>query len=142
MSIERRLLAVTTFAILGLVGCGEAAPAPEGGSEAPAATSDGMADAAPAADVPQTVDELFPEGEAKTALLENCATCHAVACAAIGQRTVARWTALRDSHTEYLPNLPEERIASIFAYLQSNFSDAQPEPTVPAGFLDQGCTPF
>lgn len=145
MSIERYALsfAVVTFALLGLAGCGGSSPAPGGGSGEPSTNAAGdMASSAPEAAAPQNVSDLFPTADAKPLVLENCATCHAVACAAIGQRTVARWQALRNAHRDYLPNLAEENLTAIFTYLQSNFSDAQPEPRVPPEFLDQGCTPF
>lgn len=145
MSIERYALSltVTTLTVLGLAGCGDSAPSPGGSAaDAPPSASSEMAAVSPEAAAPQTVSDLFPEADAKPLLLENCATCHAVACAALGQRTVSRWEALKAAHADYLPNLSSESLSAIFTYLESNFSDAQPEPSVPPEFLDQGCTPF
>lgn len=99
------------------------------------------AEAPPAAEY-ATVSDLFPEGEGKEIVLNNCASCHAVACAAIGQRPANRWEDLAQAHAEHVPSLSDEQRQTAFAYLASNFSDQQPEPNVPSQFLERGCTPF
>lgn len=96
----------------------------------------------PPANEPQTIAEIFPEGEGKQIVLANCASCHAVACAAIGQRPPNRWEDLAQAHAEHVPSLSEEDRNTAFAYLAEHFSDQDPEPYVPAQFLERGCTPF
>ncbi len=71
--------------------------------------------------------------------MDNCATCHNVACSAIGQRTPDRWNALRESHRDKVTGAD---LDTIFAYLSVNFDDTKPEPRVPPVFLEGGCTPF
>lgn len=116
------------------------------GSGAPeqAATTGTAPEAAPAATVaagaePRTVADLFPEGPAKAMVLNNCSTCHAVACSVIGQRSAERWDALREGHKERVADVDLE---TVFAYLKGNFDDSKPEPKVPPAFLEGGCTPF
>ncbi len=132
--------------LLALAGCGGGdAPAPAGGGAEQAATPppEAAAPAPPPAQVePQTVADIFPEGEGRDLLLANCSSCHAVACGAIGQRTATRWDSLRDAHREHVASLSAADLEQVFAYLQANFSDGQPEPFVPPAFLEQGCTPF
>lgn len=133
-----------------LVGCGQdggaavqegvSAVSAEEASPAPAAMA-GTAMSAPAAE-PGSVADLFPEGEGKQLVLANCASCHAVACSVMGQRTAARWAGLKEAHREHVPGLSDAEREVIFAYLSSNFSDAQPEPVVPPSFIQAGCTPF
>lgn len=129
-----------------LVGCGQdgGAAVQEGVS---AVSAEGAALPAPAAAAavaaePASVADLFPEGEGKQLVLANCASCHAVACSVMGQRTAARWEGLREAHREHVPGLSDAEREVIFAYLSSNFSDAQPEPVVPPSFIQAGCTPF
>lgn len=94
------------------------------------------------ADQPETIGDLFPEGEGRTLVLNNCASCHAVACAAMGQRSPARWSSIEESHREHVPSLSDQELETIFSYLQEHFDDTQPEPEIPAAFLQRGCTPF
>lgn len=138
-----RLVGVVAFALV--TGCAEADESTVGDvstadvqspANVPAA-----AEAPPAAEY-ATVSDLFPEGEGKEIVLNNCASCHAVACAAIGQRPANRWEDLAQAHAEHVPSLSDEQRQTAFAYLASNFSDQQPEPNVPSQFLERGCTPF
>ena len=121
-----------------IAGCSAEAPGLEGEDTAPAA----MAAAATAVEEPATIADLFPEGAGKTLVLNNCSSCHAVACSAIGQRTSARWDNLKEDHRDKASSLGEEDLETLFAYLKVNFSDSQPEPNVPPHFLERGCTPF
>lgn len=135
--VRQFALQLVTAAALFAVACGG------GGSdtptEAPAAESAPAASAAPAAAAPATVADIFPEGPAKSQVLNNCASCHSVACAAIGQRSIERWESLRESHRE---NVSGADLDLIFAYLSEHFGPDDPEPNVPAAFLEGGCTPF
>lgn len=143
MSTERGWNVIVLLILLVVAGCGGGdAPAPAGDS-APATVSTPAATApAPAAAEPRNVADIFPEGAGRDLVLANCTNCHAVACAAIGQRTATRWDSLRDAHREHVASLSAENLEQVFAYLRSNFSDSQPEPSVPPAFLEQGCTPF
>ena len=91
---------------------------------------------------PATVVDLFPEGPERSLVLNNCGTCHAVACSAIGQRTPARWDNLKEGHREHVSNLGEQDLETVFGYLKEHFNDSKPEPKVPPHFLEGGCTPF
>lgn len=135
---------VPVVALLVAVGCGGGESS---GGESGAPASEESAAQAPAAQepesaAPETIADLFPEGEGRALVLNNCAGCHAVACAAMGQRTPARWEALQAAHREHISAMSDEDLETIFTYLQENFDDSQPEPTIPAAFLQRGCTPF
>jgi cytochrome c553 len=139
---------LVVFACALVSGCGEAA-APGVIPAAKTSTAAQQSGAAPAAQAgsavasasaqPATIADLFPAGAGRDAVLNNCGSCHNLACSTIGQRTVPRWDALRESHTE---RLPETDVAAAFAYLKAHFDDSKPEPTVPPKFLEGGCTPF
>ena len=91
---------------------------------------------------PATAADLFPDGPGRSLVLDNCGTCHAVACAAIGQRTPARWDNLKEGHQDHVPNLGEQDLETIFVYLKEHFNNTKPEPRVPPQFLVEGCAPF
>jgi cytochrome c5 len=95
--------------------------------------------AAPAGPEPANVAEIFPAGEGRDVVMNNCSSCHNLACSAIGQRTAARWDSLRESHKD---KITDADAAAAFSYLKSHFNDANPEPKVPPKFLQGGCTPF
>jgi hypothetical protein len=75
-------------------------------------------------------------------VLDNCGACHAVACAAKGRRTAGRWGGLKEGHKEKVSGMSPADYDAVFAYLQANFNDTKPEPSIPPEFLEQGCTPF
>ena len=105
----------------------------------PEPRSEPAADAAPA---PSSLADIFPEGLGRTLVIDSCGSCHAVACSAIGQRTEGRWKALEADHRDRVADMSDADYRALFEYLGANFSDAQPEPTVPPQFLEGGCTPF
>ena len=115
-----------------------------GGTERPAADTAAApaaapAPAAPVAAAPQSPGDLFPEDPQKAAVMNNCASCHNLACSVIGQRTAERWDSLQKSHADKTPGAD---VAGMFAYLKANFDSSKPEPVVPPAFLEGGCTPF
>lgn len=127
-----------------LVGCAEAG-APSVGSEETATARSGSeppAGAAVSSPEPATVADFFPQGPGRELVLSTCGSCHAVACSAIGQRTSARWDALKADHRDKVSSTSEQDLDAIFAYLKTNFNDAKPEPRLPPHFLEGGCTPF
>jgi len=120
--------------------CGGAGTTEKPASAAPAAAAaPAPAAAASAAPEPKTVSDLFPDGPQKTAVINNCASCHNLACSVIGQRTAERWDSLEKSHKEKVSGAD---VAMMFAYLKANFDASKPEPKVPPAFLEGGCTPF
>jgi hypothetical protein len=134
------MIRVASVVLAGLVllGCGETAPVVEAPGTTPGAPPASQS-AAPAAPEPKTVADIFPAGAGRDLVLNNCASCHNVACAAIGQRTSERWDALRVSHKEHVSGVD---LDVVFGYLKANFNDSRPQPNVPPAFLEGGCTPF
>jgi len=134
MSIKR--VAAVLFAALFITGC--SSESEQGGNAGTQTASVQSNEPAPA---PATIGDLFPEGEGRVMVLNNCSSCHAAACAATGQRTLTRWSAIQSSHMDRLPGLSEPEMDTLFHYLATNFNDSLPEPNVPAAFLATGCTP-
>ena len=123
--------------------CSDAAPS-AGSERSTGQSTDPPARTAPAATeasapTPATVADLLPAGSGREAVLNNCGSCHNLACSTIGQRTAARWDSLKESHKE---KVSDADLDAVFAYLKANFNDSKPEPKVPPKFLEGGCTPF
>ncbi len=119
-------------------GGGADAPKPESAAPAPASAPASTPAAAPAAEY-KTVADIFPEGPEKALVLNNCASCHNVACSAMGQRTDDRWNSLKEAHKERVSGAD---VDAIFKYLQTSFGGGKPEVKIPPAFLEGGCTPF
>jgi hypothetical protein len=117
---------------------GAAAPPAAPAAARPATSAQAAAPSGSSAE-PANVAEIFPPGPGRDTVLNSCGSCHNLACSAIGQRPAARWDALRESHKD---KIPDADASAAFAYLKSHFNDANPEPKVPAKFLQGGCTPF
>ncbi len=130
-ALARLLLGGMLFAA-----CGGGSEAPATESAAPAAPV--AADAAPAVEY-RTVADVFPDAPEKAMVLNNCASCHNVACSVIGARSEDRWNSLRDAHRERVSGAD---VDAIFRYLNANFGASNPEPKIPPAFLEGGCTPF
>jgi hypothetical protein len=109
------------------------------GSQGAAAPASSTPAAAATTPEPETVAELLPAGPGREQLMDGCGSCHNLACSLIGQRTAARWDALKESHKD---KVPDAELEAVFTYLKVRFNDASPEPKVPAKFLQGGCTPF
>ncbi len=133
-----------------LVGCGSSAP-PDARAQAQASTTQPAAappsQAAPAGSAGGsgenvTLADIFPAGRGRDLVLNTCGSCHAVACAAQGRRTVARWGDLKTGHKDTVTGISSADYDALFAYLEEHFNDTTPEPRIPAKFLEQGCTPF
>lgn len=121
-----------------VAGCGGGSQTPAAENATPAAAPATTAAAEPAV-VYKTVADVFPDAPEKAMVLNNCASCHNVACSVIGARTDDRWNALRDAHRERVPGAD---VDAMFKYLSANFGASKPEPKIPPAFLEGGCTPF
>src|SRR5262245_5036263 len=137
----RLTLAVMLISGLGVIACGTkpspsestASQPPAGGGAAPAPVANA------AAAEPRAPADLFPPGEGRDLVVNNCTSCHNLACAAIGQRSSERWEALKASHREHVGDV---NLDVLFGYLKANFGADKPEPKVPPHFLEGGCTPY
>ncbi len=141
------VVSLTLTIAIGTIACSDAkAPANSSGPASSAAAKpaapvaqSGAVGAPPAGPEVANVTEIFPAGQGRDVVLNSCASCHNLACSAIGQRTSARWDSLRESHKD---KVSDADAATAFTYLKSNFNDGKPEPKVPPKFLQGGCTPF
>lgn len=137
-----RWLAFVFLLVFGVViaACGGTSePVREGESGDTPAAEPAPAPATPPAAEDRTVADVFPEAPEKALVMNSCASCHNVACSAIGQRSAERWDALRDSHKDCVLGADVE---AIFTYLKTHFGASKPEPKMPPAFLEGGCTPF
>ena len=113
-----------------------------GTSGPPEQQADQISESPAVAAQPASLVDIFPEGLGRPMVLDSCGACHAAACAAIGQRTQARWESLKQDHRDKLSDMDDADYDVLFAYLSEHFNDSHPEPVVSPQFLEGGCTPF
>jgi hypothetical protein len=89
-----------------------------------------------------TPASVFPSGPGREMVVSSCGSCHSLLCGVKGQRTAERWDAIKLSHRDKLASVSSSDLDKMFAYLKEHFNDTKPEPTIPAEFLQEGCTPY
>jgi cytochrome c5 len=89
-----------------------------------------------------TPASVFPSGPGREMVVSSCGSCHSLLCGVKGQRTAERWDSIKLSHRDKLASVSSSDLDKMFAYLKEHFNDTKPEPTIPAEFLQEGCTPY
>jgi len=151
MTIQQRYglgAAVMIGAVL-VVSCATLGAQPAGPASVPAtaiaipATPTSVPATAASAGEPQgatlNLDEIFPPGEGKDLVMNNCGTCHSWVCAIKWQRSAEHWATAKAAHLDKTAALREEQLDALWAYLAENFNDTKPEPILPPAFRDLGC---
>lgn len=82
------------------------------------------------------LDEIFPRGQGRELLLNNCTTCHTFVPIVTLQMTADAWDRNRSIHRERVPNLSEDEISVLYSYLKANFNPKRPPAKLPQALLD------
>lgn len=87
------------------------------------------------------LDEIAPSGPGRDLVIMNCDYCHSWICTVRGQRTLDHWVMVEDVHRgRGWVLLSDKDWDTLFIYLETNFDDRHPEPTLPPIFALAGCT--
>jgi mono/diheme cytochrome c family protein len=131
----------TILAVLVLVGttagCGSSAPA-----AAPATGGGAKPVAAPAATSATTVnlEEIFPPGNGRDLVLDNCQNCHTFVPIVVLQKDKESWRHWASEHRQKVPNLSDAQFTTLSEYLTANFGPHRPVPPLPKELLDSWTT--
>lgn len=82
------------------------------------------------------MDAIFPPGEGRDLVLQNCIVCHSFIRFVLLQRTHGEWEYVRSRMRPFVPHLDDAQVEVLFGYLERHFNDANPEPVLPQWFLD------
>ena len=82
------------------------------------------------------MDAIFPRGEGRELVLDNCTGCHGFVRIVLTERTRDEWATVKRSMAPKVSALSDEQIDSLFTYLEGNFNDTKPAPKLPAWFLE------
>jgi hypothetical protein len=82
------------------------------------------------------LDEIFPAGEGRDLVLNNCQNCHTFVPIVVLQMEEAAWTRNSIDHRERVTQLSDEDFKTLYTYLKANFHPGRPVPTLPKELLD------
>ncbi len=86
------------------------------------------------------IDSILPPGEGRDLVMWKCTVCHRYGIITHGQRTVARWEAIKWSHQGKMLVTPSQ-LDTMFSYLEQNFNPDKPEPVLPSWFMSEEDSP-
>jgi mono/diheme cytochrome c family protein len=72
---------------------------------------------------------------ARELILQNCTSCHTFVPIVLQQFDADGWTTLFARHRPRVPQLSDDQIETMRAYLAANFNAATPPPELPADLL-------
>jgi hypothetical protein len=82
------------------------------------------------------MDEIFPPGPGREAMLDNCTTCHTIVPLVVLQYPQAQWDASARNHRDRVPRMSDADFKAAYAYLAKNFNPDRPVPKLPKELLD------
>ena len=86
------------------------------------------------------LDAFAPPGRGRDLTIMNCDYCHSWTCALQGQRTVRYWESIKYRHrVGSMVILSDHDWDTLFSYLEDNFNDRNPEPSLPSAYSSVSC---
>jgi hypothetical protein len=82
------------------------------------------------------IDEIFPPGEGRDLVLNNCQNCHTFVPIVVLQMDADAWTRNSIDHRDRVTSLTDEEFKTLYTYLRANFHPGRPVPTLPKALLD------
>jgi hypothetical protein len=82
------------------------------------------------------IDEIFPPGEGRDLVLNNCQNCHTFVPIVVLQMDKDAWQRNSIDHRERVTTLTDEEFKTLYAYLTATFHPGRPVPTLPKELLD------
>lgn len=86
------------------------------------------------------MDAIFPEGEGREILLNNCQSCHTWVPVVVLGMNEDEWARWRQDHRARVPGIPDDRFEILYDYLVTNFNPDTPVPDLPPALLESWTT--
>lgn len=86
------------------------------------------------------MDAIFPAGEGRELLLNNCQNCHTWVPIVVLQMNEQEWNRWAVEHRGRVSGIGDEEFATLHRYLISNFNPDRPVPELPAALLESWTT--
>jgi mono/diheme cytochrome c family protein len=82
------------------------------------------------------LEDIFPPGNGRDLVLENCQTCHTFVPIVILQKDKDAWNHWKVDHRDRVSNLTEDQFKALSEYLVASFGPHRPVPKLPAELLE------
>ncbi len=82
------------------------------------------------------MDEIFPAGEGRDLVLNNCQNCHTWVPIVVLRMNDAEWARSSREHRGRVEALEDEDFETLYAYLSSTFTPERPVPELPPALLE------
>lgn len=124
------------IALVSVMGCGgNTSEEASAADTAPAvAARSGTADAAGVTRV--DMNAIFPQGDGRDLVLNNCQNCHTFVPIVVLQMDAAGWTRSSVDHRARVSSLSDAEFERIYTYLKANFNPQRPVPRLPPELLE------
>jgi cytochrome c5 len=103
--------------------------------EKDASTSPPATEQTAAAPFKLNIDEIFPPGEGRDLVLNNCTSCHTIVPIVVLQMTKEAWELNAREHRDRVTSLTDAEITTLYEYLAANFNPNRPVPALPEELL-------
>ena len=82
------------------------------------------------------INQIFPPGEGRDLVLNNCQNCHTFVPIVVLQMEEDAWTRNSIDHRERVAQVSDQDFKTMYAYLKANFHPGRPVPKLPKELLD------
>lgn len=131
----RGLVTAAAFALLPACGDGAAAGTADAG-----ATSTGPVTTDASGQMRVDMDAIFPAGEGRDLVLNNCQSCHTWVPIVVLQMNEEEWNRWAVEHRGRVGGISDEEFATLHAYLIENFNPNTEVPELPPALLESWTT--
>jgi len=121
---------------LSLTGCGSDTPEGASASSTTAAATSGAGTADAGAVTRVDMNAIFPQGDGRDLVLNNCQNCHTFVPIVVLQMDAAGWTRSSVDHRARVSSLSDGEFERIYTYLKANFNPQRPVPRLPPELLE------
>ena len=124
----RRASVILVMTAIAAAACSEA-PDSSGGSKPPQPDAKTVASKV-------NLDEIFPPGDGRDLVLNNCQNCHTFVPIVVLQMEEDAWTRNSIDHRERVTQVSDDDFKTMYTYLKANFHPGRPVPKLPKELLD------
>jgi mono/diheme cytochrome c family protein len=114
----------------------QAAAQPTASTQSTVASAVPTRAATPTGTAKLNMDEIFPPGDGRAAVLDNCTNCHTIVPLVVLQYPQAQWDNSARNHRSRVPRMSDADFKAAYAYLAKNFNPDRPVPKLPQELLD------
>ena len=86
------------------------------------------------------MDAVFPAGEGRDLVLNNCQSCHTWVPIVVLQMQEDEWYRWSIEHRQRVSGLTDEEFDTLYRYLVTNFNPERPVPELPPAMLESWTT--